>query len=220
MRYYYVPSSYRGRRFGQGIRGGALRGFGSLARGTLKGGFTSIPAVPSQVVAVTTNPEQQAKVQSAEATGKPVSIGKQLYDLWGSLSNGAVNLAKSGWNKFQSFSPTTKTMAALAGLKGLETAMKTEAGQSIGMKALDLLKSLGSKNLISSGLDIASVANPMLKIPAYALKTIGLGYGGARFKKGSPEAKAYMARLRAMRRKGRKRWRLGWSKVRELGRLF
>ena len=30
---------------------------------------------------------------------------------------------------------------------------------------------------------------------------MGLGYGGARFKKGSPEAKAFMARLRAMRRR-------------------
>ena len=32
----------------------------------------------------------------------------------------------------------------------------------------------------------------------------GYGYGGARFRKGSPEAKAFMARLRAMRRGRRK----------------
>ena len=43
---------------------------------------------------------------------------------------------------------------------------------------------------------------------------MGYGYkGGARFKKGSPQAKAYMARLRAMRRK--KGGMLGGIKLRK-----
>ena len=33
----------------------------------------------------------------------------------------------------------------------------------------------------------------------------GGALGGAKFRKGSPEAKAFMARLRAMRKKGRRR---------------
>ena len=81
MRYYYVPSTYKGRRFGSGLRGGALRGLGFLAGGSLKGGFTSIPVVPSQNANVTSKPEQVATVQAAETTGQPISI-RRLYDLW------------------------------------------------------------------------------------------------------------------------------------------
>ena len=83
MRYYYVPSSYRGRRFGSGIRGGALCGLGFLAGGTLKGGFTSIPIVPTQIAEATSKPEQVVAVQTAETTGQPARIGRRLYDLWG-----------------------------------------------------------------------------------------------------------------------------------------
>ena len=96
MRYYYVPSTYRGRRFGKGIRGGALRGFGSLAAGTLKGGFLSVVGVdPTEVKTVTNVPEDVAKVQSAEATGQPVSIGKKLHDYWARAKQGVSNF----WDK-------------------------------------------------------------------------------------------------------------------------
>ena len=99
MRYYYVPSTYRGRRFGQGIRGGALRGFGSLAKGTLKGGFLSVIGVdPTSVNEVTNVPEDVAKVQSAEATGQPVSIGKKLHDYWARAKQRVSNL----WDKTKS----------------------------------------------------------------------------------------------------------------------
>ena len=198
MRYYYVPSSYRGRRFGKGIRGGALRGLGFVAGGSLKGGFTSIPVVPSQIANVTNNPEQVAAVQTAEATGQPTNIGKHLYNLWGDISS----LAKSGWNAFKNSSPTTKTIAGLVGLRGIKEALGTQTGRNIAMKGFNLLDKLGDKGIISGGLDLASIAYPTLKLPATALKMLGLGYGGGRrFRKGSPEAKAFMARLRAMRRR-------------------
>ena len=104
MRYYYVPSTYKGRRFGSGLRGGALRGLGFLAGGSLKGGFTSIPVVPTQIAQIATKPEQVAAVQAAETTGQPASIGKRLYDLWGraknvtigDIANGIGSAAKTG----------------------------------------------------------------------------------------------------------------------------
>ena len=160
MRYYYVPSSYRGRRFGKGIRGGALRGLGFVAGGSLKGGFTSIPVVPSQIAEVATNPEQVAAVQAAETTGQPASIGKQLYGLWGKASD----LAKTGWNSFKSLSPTTRTMIGLAGINGLTKALSTDTGRNIGRSALNLLHKLENTGVISGGLDLASVAIPQLRI--------------------------------------------------------
>ena len=211
MRYYYVPSTYRGRRFGQGIRGGALRGFGSLAAGTLKGGFLSVIGVdPTSVNEVTNVPEDVAKVQTAEATRQPVSIGKKLHDYWarakqgvsnlwgktkqttiGDITDGIGNAASSVWNKVTN-PRTLGTIGTLAALQGI--------GDSGQMKA-------------SNALDLGSVAFPLLKLPASALRYMGYGYGGARFKKGSPQAKAYMARLRAMRRK--KGGMLGGIKLRK-----
>ena len=197
MRYYYVPSTYRGRRFGKGIRGGALHGFGSLAKGTLKGGFLSVIGVdPTSVNEVTNVPEDVAKVQTAEATGQPVSIGKKLHDYWarakqgvsnlwgktksttlGDIASGIGNTAKAVWK-----SPTTiPLMGAVTALK-MSNALKKGISDS-------------EYPWLSSGLDTVSVAFPALKIPATALKLAGYGYGGARFKKGSPEAKAFMARL-------------------------
>ena len=200
MRYYYVPSTYRGRRFGKGIRGGALRGFGSLAAGTLKGGFLSVVGVsPTSVNEVTNVPEDVAKVQTAEATGQPVSIGKRLHDYWarakqgvsglwdktrnttiGDITDGIGNAASSVWNKVKN-PRTLATIGTLAALQGI--------GDSGQMK-------------LSNALDLAGVAYPALKLPAATLRYLGHGYkGGAKFKKGSPEAKAFMARLRAMRKK-------------------
>ena len=167
MRYYYVPSTYRGRRFGKGIRGGALRGFGSLAAGTLKGGFLSVVEVdPTEAHEVPNKPEDVAKIQSAESTGQPVSIGKRLHDYWARTKQGASNLwnktrkvtigdivdgvgstASSVWNKVTNPS-TLATVGTLAALQGI--------GDSGQMKA-------------SNALDLGSVAFPLLKLPASAL---------------------------------------------------
>ena len=56
MKYYYVPSTYRGKRFGSGIRGGAVRGFGCLVKGTLKGGYLKTYAEPSLLTQIEQNP--------------------------------------------------------------------------------------------------------------------------------------------------------------------
>ena len=56
MRYYYVPSTYRGRKFGFGIRGGAVRGFGCLVKGPLKGGYLKVYAEPSTLTEPAMNP--------------------------------------------------------------------------------------------------------------------------------------------------------------------
>ena len=197
MRYYYVPSTYRGRRFGKGIRGGALRGFGSLAAGTLKGGFLSVIGVDlTSVNEVTNVPEDVAKVQTAEATGQPVNIGKKLHDYWarakqgvsnlwgktksttlGDIASGIGNAAKRVWD-----SPTTIPMMGAVAAAKMGNAIRRGMSES-------------EYPWLSSGLDTASVAFPALRLPAAALKLAGYGYGGAKFKKGSPEAKAFMARL-------------------------
>ena len=84
---------------------------------------------------------------------------------------------------------------------GAYTGYKTLAGlNALRMGLNDMQGKLGVP--ISDALNTERF--PVLKYPASWLKTFGYGYGGARFKKGSPEAKAYMARLRAMRRGRRK----------------
>ena len=58
MRYYYVPSTYRGRKFKRGIKGGALRGLGFVAKGTLRGGYAPIIIPPETIAqAASTSPE-------------------------------------------------------------------------------------------------------------------------------------------------------------------
>ena len=131
MRYYYVPSTYRGRRFGTGIKGGALRGFGSIVGGTLVGGFTSLKVHPvevAQAAAEEATPAQaeeiQEKIATAEATGKPVSIGKKIFNVIGTI-------AKAGINTYQSLSPTSKALLAIAATQGASKFLTSPTGQAM-----------------------------------------------------------------------------------------
>ena len=131
-----MPSTYMGRRFGKGIKGGALRGLGYIAKGTLRGGYAPI-IIPPETIAQTAaaSPEASQKLEAAESTGKPVSIGRQFYDLMKNVGSKSVELAKSGYEKFKTLSPTTKAMAAMAGLKGVEKALNTKTGKKLHGKA-------------------------------------------------------------------------------------
>ena len=168
MKYYYVPSTYRGKRFGSGIRGGAVRGFGCLVKGTLKGGYLKTYAEPPLLTQIEQNPfipegriypdlsldpppdfpefpevphtgeyeERQKKegkqniqtenaknlrekVNEAEESGKPVSIGKRLY-----------NFAQKAVKAYQNLSPTTKALIAVAGVEGAKALLGTSAAQT------------------------------------------------------------------------------------------
>ena len=101
MRYYYVPSTYRGYKFGSGIRAGAMKGLGALVGGSLSGGYAAAQVDVSDLASKL--PEDgQAKIAKAEATGKPADIGKDNFQLWSALKNDAGILwrkAKSGASK-------------------------------------------------------------------------------------------------------------------------
>ena len=299
MKYYYVPSTYRGKRFGSGIRGGAVRGFGCLVKGTLKGGYLKTYAEPPLLTQIEQNPfipegriypdlsldpppdfpefpevphtgeyeERQKKegkqniqtenaknlrekVNEAEESGKPVSIGKRLY-----------NFAQKAVKAYQNLSPTTKALIAVAGVEGTKALLGTSAAQTAMKKVAEYapqaLGAVGStlkkgyekvKDYFAPKIDASKemadfypnttsvfsriklpVSKPKIDpLPSSAFKksyangfreifmnktpkedimgnSTGWGYGGGRgrFRKGSPEAKAYMARLRAMRKSKR-----------------
>ena len=276
MRYYYVPSTYRGKRFGTGIRGGALRGYGSIVGGTLIGGFTSLkvdPAEVSQAVVGEATPAQaeeiQDKIATAEATGKPVSIGKRLFNVIGSV-------VRAGINTYQSLNPTSKALLAIAATQGASKFIASPTGQAMIQKGINGVKAIpgllsAAKTKVPEMYDAAKIkvidtlhpkpkyvpnilykhfrpslsdvtVKPIMnmlkpkpkpslvnrlakaamfttapqqkssKIPKFfsTIKSkLGFGYGAGkgRLRKGSPEAKAYMARLRAMR--GRRRGKKG-----------
>ena len=180
MRYYYVPSSYKGRRFGSGIRGGALRGLGFLAGGSLKGGFTSIPVVPTQISEIASKLNSCSSANSRnnwtackhrKTTLQPLGKSKKCHN-W-RHSNGIGSAAKTG-------------LKYALPIMGAYTGYKTLAGlNALRMGLNDMQGKLGAP--ISESLHTETY--PVLKYPASWLKTFGYGYGGARFRKGSPEAK-------------------------------
>ena len=184
----------------------------------------------------------EEKVVQAEATGKPVSIGKKLF-----------NFAKKAVGTYQSLSPTTKALLAVGAVEGTRALLGTSAAQTAAQKIAeygpqvmgavgstasaaynkvkDYFKSSGTsvpKTLPSNSTALVRVNNSIAKSNNDSvsssimdgLKTFwprfkgdlgiakkkvsswfkGNGYGGGRLRKGSPEAKAYMARLRAIRR--------------------
>lgn len=206
MRYYYVPSTYRGYKFGTGIRAGAMKGYGAIVGGSLTGGYAAttvdtpadVPALPEDV---------QNKVAEAEETGKPAEIGKKNWQLWSAIKNDAGNLwdmAKSGAKSLGS--KVSEQYNKLP--DGVKTGLKV--GQSVGLFALGnptLRKMIlgfgyagGRRARFVKGSPEAKEFMRKLR----AMRRRGRGYsGGMRLRKGSPEAKAYMAKLRAMRKKKR-----------------
>lgn len=206
MRYYYVPSTYRGYKFGTGIRAGAMKGYGAIAGGNLSGGFAATTVdTPSDLPALP--PEVQDKVEKAEETGKPAEIGKKNWELWSAIKNDAGNLwdmAKSG----------VKNLGSKIGEQYEKLPDGVKKGVSVGSKVG--LFALGNPTIRRMVLGFglaggrrARFAKGSPEAKAFmarlrAMRRRGKGYsGGMRLRKGSPEAKAYMARLRAMRRRGR-----------------
>ena len=247
MKYYYIPSTYRGKRFGGGFSGGGVRGYGCIARGTLKGGYirgTVVPKAVVQAVPRAKQPEVEAKIVQAETTGQPISIGKRVYNYVAS--------------KYNNLNPMAKAVLAVAAAQGINKLAGSPYANLMLKSGMQTAKNLYSKIKNSSLLNPPAY-DPTMRIntdmfttttavptfdPNYlppvpeklpdkpsaimrAAQSIwngikgtrkflknqyidpmneysfGNGYGGGmrgRLRKGSPEAKAYMARLRAMRR--------------------
>ena len=112
MKYYYVPSTYRGKRFGSGIRGGAVRGYGCLVAGTLSGGYLKTYAEPAPLSDESS--KLQEKVVEAEATGNPVSIGSRLYNFGKKLVT----------------NPVSKALMGYAAVEGSKALLNTPTGQA------------------------------------------------------------------------------------------
>ena len=74
MKYYYFPSTFfnqgKGRR-----RGGALRGYGYMVAGTLKGGVADVQKVDPVALAAALPPQEQNILANMEATAKPAELG-------------------------------------------------------------------------------------------------------------------------------------------------
>ena len=136
MRYYYVPSSYRGRRFGKGIRGGALRGLGFLAEAVSRAASLQFLLFHHKLLKSQTN-WTVAAVQAAEATGQPASIGKQLYNLWGraknvtigDIANGIGSAAKTGLKYALPIMGAYTGYKTLAGLNALRMGLNDMQGK-------------------------------------------------------------------------------------------
>ena len=68
-----------------------------LAGGTLNGGFTSIPAVTThKLLKLQAILKKCQKVEVAEETGRHVSIGRRLYDLWGRVKTATLGDIANG----------------------------------------------------------------------------------------------------------------------------
>lgn len=114
MRYYYVPSTYRGRKFGKGFAGGGnFRGCGRICGGSLVDLNDPSPSAPPMTVDIPIQPVQieenllaipditdeiieraQKIVAYAEATGRAKPITKKDASLW----SGIKNLGSKAWN--------------------------------------------------------------------------------------------------------------------------
>lgn len=136
MRFHYVPSTYRGRKFGKGYYGGSYMGYGRICGGSLADlGFTqgkintlvnapvNVPVSQEEVlnnIVASAPPKltpeliERAKkiIAYAEATGKAQPITKKEAGFW----SGLKNIGSKAWN-------ATKAVGKTA-LKGAWTATK------------------------------------------------------------------------------------------------
>ena len=190
MKYYYFPSTFfnqgKGRR-----RGGALRGYGYMVAGTLKGGVADVQKVNPVALAAALQPPEQNVLANMEATAKPAELGDNRWSLW-NLWNGLKTVVGDTW-------AGVKDVAGFAGdtlgrfgwtpldaIRAYNEIMNPHSSwERFGFKLLD-----STPGIVGS---VAKAFNPLSFVT-------GKGYnkrrkGGARFKKGSPEAKAFMARL-------------------------
>ena len=262
MRFHYVPSTYRGRKFGKGFCGGAYRGCARICGGSLDDNVedtpgpvavpVNIPVEPAQIQQnlldfpnITPEMIERARtiIALAEATGKAQPITKKEAGIW----SGIKNIGSKIWSgaKAVASNPLVQTAAGIAAPYLIGAVAPTLASyvpkalDSVGRYAYnkldpiyhqeaivnksagdnfqeikDNLSELASKGVANTASAVAAAPAAIYNSAANILKSgwnrfwnkSGSGYRGgrrARFRKGSPEAKAYMARLRAMR--GRKK---------------
>ena len=200
MKYYYFPSTFF-RRAG-GKRGGALRGCGYMVAGTLKGGVADIQQVDPVALAAALPKQEQALINNIENSAQPAEVGKSRWNIWNALKD----IASGAWTG-------TKELVGLT----------ADTIGKLNWSPLEIIRAINElRNPPGTWERLGSKAIETTPAILGALKFLGLGYGkkckrkrgkrgcgvfnmgvggGRRLRKGSPEAKAYMARLRAMRRR-------------------
>lgn len=131
MRFHYVPSTYRGRKFGKGFCGGAYRGCARICGGSLD---DNVEDTPGPVAVPVNIPVQPAQIQQnlldfpnitpemierarniiaiAEATGKAQPITKKEAGIW----SGIKNIGSKIWSgaKAVASNPLVQTAAGIA----------------------------------------------------------------------------------------------------------
>lgn len=131
MRFHYVPSTYRGRKFGKGFCGGAYRGCARICGGSLDDneedtpGPVAVPVnIPVQPAQIQQNlldfpnitPEMIERARNiialAEATGKAQPITKKEAGIW----SGIKNIGSKIWSgaKAVASNPLVQTAAGIA----------------------------------------------------------------------------------------------------------
>lgn len=131
MRFHYVPSTYRGRKFGKGFCGGAYRGCARICGGALDDNLEDTPGpvavpvnIPVQPAQIQQNlldfpnitPEMIERARNiiaiAEATGKAQPITKKEAGIW----SGIKNIGSKIWNgaKAVASNPLVQTAASMA----------------------------------------------------------------------------------------------------------
>ena len=131
MRFHYVPSTYRGRKFGKGFCGGAYRGCARICGGSLDDneedtpGPVAVPVnIPVQPAQIQQNlldfpnitPEMIERARNiialAEATGKAQPITKKEAGIW----SGIKNIGSKIWSgaKAVASNPLVQTAASIA----------------------------------------------------------------------------------------------------------
>ena len=147
MRFHYVPTTYRGKKFGRGYFGGSYIGYGRICGGSLADlGFTpkkidaltktpvNIPVSKEQVldnIIASAPPEltpeliERARkiIAYAEATGKAQPITKKEAGFW----SGVKNLGSKAWNATKAVGKTALKGAWTATKYGVPLALKTAA---------------------------------------------------------------------------------------------
>lgn len=131
MRFHYVPSTYRGRKFGKGFCGGAYRGCARICGGSLDDNVEDTPGpiavpvnIPVQPAQIQQNlldfpnitPEMIERARNiiaiAEATGKAQPITKKEAGIW----SGIKNIGSKIWSgaKAVASNPLVQTAASMA----------------------------------------------------------------------------------------------------------
>ena len=187
MKYYYFPSSY----FNKGSkrrrrRGGTVRGYGYIVGGSLEEGIEEAKPVDPETLS---KEEKKVAKEAEEKKKEPVEIDAGNWKYW----NNVKKVAGETW------SGTKNVLDYLAELIG-----------KLRLNPYDIARTYtyikyppgAFERVTTNALGMTPyLATIMLSL----MKAKGSGYSKKKrrknwLKKGSPEARAYMARLRSMKR--------------------